>query len=88
MSSISSPSQTPPSRCFSSYLAKHQFVLNRQKTDTLQVNIGKRCNQACHHCHVESSPIRTENMTQETVQRVVALMNNSPNLKCVDITGG
>jgi MoaA/NifB/PqqE/SkfB family radical SAM enzyme len=35
-------------------------LLTRASLDTLQVNIGKLCNQACHHCHVEAGPKRTE----------------------------
>jgi radical SAM/Cys-rich protein len=55
---------------------------------TLQVNVGKRCNQACHHCHVDASPNRTEVMTHSTVQRVLELLTNSPSVKELDITGG
>ena len=39
---------------------------------TLQVNVGKKCNITCAHCHVNAGPGRTENMTQETVDRVLA----------------
>lgn len=88
MSSITSPSSIVSDHCFSAHLRNQGLELRRKKIETLQINIGKRCNQACHHCHVEASPIRTENMTRETMQRVVALMNNSPTLKIVDITGG
>jgi len=62
--------------------------LDRTPVEILQVNIGRRCNQACHHCHVESSPIRTENMNQETVARVIELIRNSPKVHTIDITGG
>ena len=34
--------------------------LRRGRVTTLQLNIGKKCNLACHHCHVESGPRRTE----------------------------
>src|SRR5947209_18826949 len=39
--------------------------------DTVQVNIGLRCNLACHHCHVESSPSRKEEMSWETMRLVL-----------------
>jgi radical SAM/Cys-rich protein len=55
---------------------------------TLQVNLGKLCNQACHHCHVDASPNRTEVMTSATVQRVVELVTSSPSIRQIDITGG
>jgi radical SAM/Cys-rich protein len=62
-----------------------------QSPTTLQINIGAVCNLACRHCHVESSPSRTgedENMTLETAQRVVEWTTNQPWLQIVDLTGG
>jgi radical SAM/Cys-rich protein len=57
--------------------------------DTLQVNIGLYCNQACSHCHVESSPLRVrENMDLRTVERVLAVLAASPGVRTLDITGG
>lgn len=73
---------------FAKKLSEHHLVLGREKITTLQVNIGKRCNQACHHCHVESTPLRTENMDQRTAERLVQVIRQSPSLKVVDITGG
>ena len=54
----------------------------------LQVNVGLYCNQACNHCHVESSPKRTETMSLETVKQVLRLLASSPDVDTVDITGG
>ncbi len=56
--------------------------------ETFQINLGKKCNQACHHCHVEASPLRTESMNEETVNKCIDIIKNSPNIKTVDITGG
>jgi radical SAM/Cys-rich protein len=64
----------------------HQLA--RKQTEVFQVNIGLYCNQACSHCHVESSPKRTESMTRETVDRCLELMANTPSLHTLDITGG
>ena len=55
---------------------------------TLQVNLGKLCNQACHHCHVDASPKRTEVMTRATAARVLDLLTHSPSISELDITGG
>lgn len=55
--------------------------------DTVQVNIGLRCNLACHHCHVESSPARREEMSWETMQLVLRAARES-GAETVDITGG
>jgi radical SAM/Cys-rich protein len=74
---------------FASTLASHGFgQLRRVRLDTLQVNVGKVCNQACHHCHVEAGPKRTERMSRETAQRVLKLLENTPEVRTVDITGG
>lgn len=63
--------------------------LVRGACEIFQINIGLYCNQACGHCHVESSPRRTaEQMTRETAERCVALLDASPGVKTLDITGG
>jgi len=55
---------------------------------TLQINVGKLCNQACHHCHADAGPKRTEVMTRATAQRILELLCNSPCVSEIDITGG
>ena len=57
------------------------------RIDTIQANIGLACNLACHHCHVESSPKRTEAMTWETMERVLDVAESS-GASVLDITGG
>ena len=56
--------------------------------DTLQVNITKLCNQACLHCHVDSSPKRTEQMNFETVNKCLEVLSQYEEIKTLDITGG
>ena len=60
----------------------------RTPTTMLQVNVGLYCNQACTHCHVESSPKRTETMSAETVEHILRVLRASPSVQTVDITGG
>ena len=62
--------------------------LRRGATTTLQINVGKLCNQACQHCHVEAGPKRTERMSAEVAQRVLWLLERSPGITTVDLTGG
>lgn len=62
--------------------------IDRTPVEILQVNIGRLCNQACHHCHVEAGPKRTENMVGDTVNRVIELLEKSKTIHTVDITGG
>ena len=61
--------------------------LARRAIDTLQVNLGRYCNLACIHCHVESGPTRTEMMNRETVDAVLRFLASS-NISALDITGG
>ena len=61
--------------------------LRRQRSETLQVNLGYRCNQTCVHCHVNAGPRRKEVMERETIDEVIAFLNVS-NVKVLDLTGG
>lgn len=54
---------------------------------TFQVNVGLRCNLACHHCHVESGPKRTEEMKWETMKLVLEAARLA-GAHTIDITGG
>ncbi len=74
---------------FDAVLRRHGIAkLRRETPRTLQVNVGKLCNQACHHCHVEAGPRRPERMARETAERVVALLCASPRVESLDLTGG
>ncbi|HXV80015.1 MAG TPA: arsenosugar biosynthesis radical SAM (seleno)protein ArsS [Candidatus Binatia bacterium] len=61
--------------------------LHRRAVDTLQVNLGRYCNLACIHCHVESGPTRTEMMNRETIDGVLRFLAGT-NISTLDITGG
>jgi radical SAM/Cys-rich protein len=63
-------------------------ALTKQPVTILQVNLGKRCNLACTHCHVDASPHRTEEMSSDVVAQVIELIHAFPQLKVVDLTGG
>ncbi len=56
--------------------------------DTLQVNTGKFCNQACHHCHVDASPYRTEEMDRRTADQCLIILRAHASITTLDITGG
>ncbi len=61
--------------------------IRRGKLETLQVNLGYRCNQTCLHCHVNAGPGRTEMMSRETLAEVTAFLRDS-SVRFLDITGG
>src|SRR5712691_4909535 len=69
-------------------LEKIEFPpLLRGRLDTLQINVGYRCNQSCMHCHVGASPQRTEEMAGETIDLVLAVLARR-RIATLDITGG
>jgi len=72
---------------FDTMLADHGLELRAERLGTLQVNVGKLCNQACKHCHVDAGPARTEIMTAATVDRVLGAIARC-DISTVDITGG
>jgi radical SAM/Cys-rich protein len=61
--------------------------IHRGKVETLQINLGYLCNQACLHCHVNAGPTRKEQMTLDTIEEIVQLIDNVKP-KMVDLTGG
>ena len=72
---------------FAQKLAEHDLPLRRAKLRTLQINVGRKCNQTCRHCHVDAAPWRTEMMGEEDARRVGAwIERHRPEV--VDITGG
>ena len=74
---------------FAATLGEHGLApLRREAVRTLQINVGKLCNQACHHCHVDAGPKRTEIMQRPTAERLVALLAASAATASVDLTGG
>lgn len=62
-------------------------AINRRKTEIVQINIGLRCNQQCVHCHVNSSPKRTEKMDEDTIAAVYEFIMQG-DVHTLDITGG
>jgi radical SAM/Cys-rich protein len=76
-----------PMQSFAERLRQLGHGLRKRKIDVLQVNMGKYCNQACVHCHVEAGPFRIEMMTRETVEAVLHFLERSA-IPTVDITGG
>lgn len=74
---------------FAQTLEQHGLPeLDAHRITTLQVNVGKVCNQTCHHCHVDAGPQRTESMTLPTMEAILAVLTRHPEIGTVDITGG
>ncbi|MEM6366251.1 MAG: arsenosugar biosynthesis radical SAM (seleno)protein ArsS [Planctomycetota bacterium] len=74
---------------FARRVAQTGVSMRRGSVQSLQINLGKLCNQACTHCHVEAGPTKTrENMSDETARRVLHLARQCNDLRVVDLTGG
>ncbi len=72
---------------FDERVAGAGLTLRAGAVEILQVNVGKVCNQACKHCHVDASPKRTEIMSEETAGQIIKAVRRC-GFKTVDITGG
>jgi radical SAM/Cys-rich protein len=73
---------------FEALLQARGVQLPPTSVETLQLNITKLCNQACRHCHVDSSPARTEKMSREGVEKCLQILERHPGIKNIDVTGG
>jgi radical SAM/Cys-rich protein len=78
----------PLARSFEEALSLHGLDPLRTTTiEVLQVNVGRKCNQTCRHCHVDAGPDRTEMMPDAVLDRVLEIVEAAP-IPVVDITGG
>jgi len=78
-----------PDPAFEAHLARQGLApLRRAATTTLQLNVGLRCDLACHHCHVEAGPKRTEAVNEALAERVLSVLAASPGVVTLDLTGG
>lgn len=62
-------------------------AIERQTVETLQVNLGYKCNQSCVHCHVNAGPNRWEMMDEQTLD-LIPLVLSARGIKTLDLTGG
>ena len=61
--------------------------LTKNTITTVQINIGNRCNQACHHCHIGASPSGTKNMDRDTANKIIEKLLILP-VQDIEFTGG
>lgn len=82
-------SPPPADARFERCLGSHGLApLRRTAITTLQVNVGRLCNLACHHCHVEAGPKQGEILGGEVADRLLELLAASPEVEVLDLTGG
>jgi radical SAM/Cys-rich protein len=70
------------------FRSKVKSPLTKKPITVLQINLGKRCNLACTHCHVEASPKRTEELSPEICDQLIEIIHRFPQIQTVDLTGG
>jgi radical SAM/Cys-rich protein len=75
-------------RASTPFRQKLNSPLTKQTITVLQINLGKRCNLACNHCHVEAGPKRTEEISPEVCAQLIELIQRFPQIQTVDLTGG
>src|SRR5688572_29948860 len=63
------------------------FPLRAAAIEILQINLGKRCNQTCRHCHVDAGPDRVEVMPRSVIEAIFAFLERA-RVPTLDITGG
>lgn len=72
---------------FESKIADEQLKMTGERMDVLQINVGRLCNLACKHCHVEAGPNRTEIMSREVMEACLEAYQ-AQGFQTIDITGG
>ncbi|MBU0497153.1 MAG: arsenosugar biosynthesis radical SAM protein ArsS [Candidatus Thermoplasmatota archaeon] len=73
---------------FDKKIQEHTYYpLKATSLDTLQINIGLRCNHNCFHCHLNAAPDRTEQMNLPTINKILDILNHTQ-FTLIDITGG
>jgi len=82
---LSAPSRLPPFE--EKMRSAGLFPLAATGITVFQINVGKLCNQTCHHCHVDAGPDRKEIMTRETAEQCICALAQTE-IPTVDITGG
>jgi radical SAM/Cys-rich protein len=81
-------SAVPLERTFPAALAAADlYPLTPTRIEILQINVGRKCNQTCRHCHVDAGPDRTEMMPDEVLDRCLRIIE-STGIGTVDLTGG
>jgi radical SAM/Cys-rich protein len=62
-------------------------LIKKTKIEVLQINLWKKCNLACLHCHVEAWPTRTEELEETVLKDILEIIKNFPQIKIIDLTG-
>ncbi|MEL6490182.1 MAG: arsenosugar biosynthesis radical SAM (seleno)protein ArsS [Cyanobacteria bacterium J06621_3] len=82
------PITAPITAPITPFIQKLGKPLTKHAITTLQINLGRRCNLSCAHCHVEAGPHRTEELSTKVCDQLVTMIERFEQIKTVDLTGG
>ena len=82
------PASTAKPPAITPFETKVGSPLTKRAISVLQINLGRRCNLSCSHCHVEAGPHRTEELSPEVCDQLLDVINRFDQIKTVDLTGG
>ncbi|MGB0564636.1 MAG: arsenosugar biosynthesis radical SAM (seleno)protein ArsS [Spirulinaceae cyanobacterium] len=87
---VQTPSRPPAQSAtpFTPFAQQLAQPLAKSAITVLQINLGRRCNLACSHCHVEAGPKRTEELSPEVCEQLLAMIRRFAPIQTVDLTGG
>ena len=85
---VQTPAKTPASLPVTPFADQLDQPLSKLPISILQINLGRKCNLACTHCHVEAGPKRTEELSPEICDQLIQLIHRFPQVQSVDLTGG
>lgn len=85
---VTSAVQSPRSHTIPTFAERLKAPLTKTPITTLQINLGRRCNLACTHCHVEAGPKRKEELSATVCDQLVELIETFDQIDTVDLTGG
>jgi radical SAM/Cys-rich protein len=85
---VQTPTKSSVSASVIPFATKLDQPLSKLPISVLQINLGRKCNLACTHCHVEAGPKRTEELSPEVCDQLIQLIQRFPQVETVDLTGG
>jgi radical SAM/Cys-rich protein len=85
---VQSPVQSSTPQSVIPFEDKLDSPLSKLPITVLQINLGRKCNLACTHCHVEAGPNRTEELSPQVCEQLIQLIQRFPQVQTVDLTGG
>lgn len=85
---VQTSAKSAPPQFVTPFAHKLDHPLGKLPISVLQINLGRKCNLACTHCHVEAGPKRTEELSPEVCDQLIQLIQRFPQVQTVDLTGG